>query len=184
MFLPLAATPDGVDDGAWSEACADVRASCGWHIAPSIEEDLVLDDGRGSSTTFGFVRLLLPSLQLTAVSAVSVDGVAVDVAGVRFQRRGVVDIPNASLPGSAWPGWWSDPGPVVTVSVTHGYDECPKELLGVLRDLVKVGGVKVAQRSVVGPFAHDWSRIGQGGPGGVLEAYAGRLGRYTIEPRP
>jgi hypothetical protein len=62
--------PAGVDEDAWAATVAEVRAFCGWHIAPEVTETLTLD-GPG-----GYV-LVLPTLHLVDLVSVTNDGTAV-----------------------------------------------------------------------------------------------------------
>jgi hypothetical protein len=62
--------PAGVDEDAWAATVAEVRAFCGWHIAPEVTETLTLD-GPG-----GYV-LVLPTLHLVDLVSVTNDGTAI-----------------------------------------------------------------------------------------------------------
>lgn len=98
-------------------ACAALRRVAGWHIAPSVPEVVTFDhDGAGV--------LLLPSLYVTGVTAVrDVTGdTPRDLTGWRWSQSGMV-----SLPGGGPRGFRS-----VEVEFTHGYEECPPELLPVI----------------------------------------------------
>lgn len=99
-----------------TQAEALVRAYCGWHIAPSIEQTLTLYGNRAN--------LYLPSANVTAVSAVVDSGgtVSPDVYRLRGDR-----LERTS-------GWWSRRTPV-TVTLTHGYDTVPAEVQQVVFDI-------------------------------------------------
>ena len=87
---------------------AAVRSYCGWHIAPAIIEDLVLD-GSGTSTLF------LKTLRLKDVTAAEVSGTALDVAGLEWSEAGYL----------RKPGGWPDRLRSVKVTAVHGFDAAP-----------------------------------------------------------
>jgi len=159
--VPLAATPEGVDEAAWSAACEAARAYCGWHIAPSITDTYTLD-GPGSSI------LMLPSLKVTAVSSVTNDGTA--VTDPEWSEAGMVR------------GCWSCKFRGVVVEMTHGYDVCPPEILGVLQE--------AASRGVGGSAVSQVGQVRMGGVSGVPGAASfmldqkAVLDRYALPPRP
>lgn len=120
----------GVDPQAAAAAAAKVRGLCGWHIAPSVTETVTVPIQAG--------RLLLPSLHVTAVSSVLVGGqVATSVWAAPFS---VIHLP-------AWRSGFA------TVTLTHGYERCPHDVLAVVEQLAK-GGLTVRRISQVqtGPF--------------------------------
>lgn len=74
--------------GALLERASDkVRRYCGWHIAPVLSRDLVLD-GSGGFT------LLLPTLRLVDVTAFSVMGVPLIPALLEWSEDGFVRLPT------------------------------------------------------------------------------------------
>lgn len=94
-------------------AAGAVRAECGWHIAPEVDQTVRL---RGGSAT-----LLLPTLRLTGIASITdTDGNA--ITGWEWFESGVVEL-----------GWGSFPR-VVLVTFTHGYSACPRELLPVIAE--------------------------------------------------
>lgn len=100
--------PD-LDIEAVEAASAQIRADCGWHIAPSVTEDITL-----SLPWSG--RFFLPSLYVTDVAAVRVDGQLVDFD---WSRTGEVVVPGFRFTR----GLRS-----VVVTVTHGYPQCPLDV--------------------------------------------------------
>lgn len=112
---PLVAAPAGVDADAWAAACAAVRAYCGWHIAPSVTEDVTVDGSGGNIQ-------LLPTLHLTALTSITNDGTA--VTDPEWSEAGMVR------------GNWTQKLRGVTANMTHGFAVCPPELLPVLRAIV------------------------------------------------
>jgi hypothetical protein len=159
--VPLAAPPEGVDAVAWSAACEAARAYCGWHIAPSVTETVTVDGPGGSI-------LMLPTLHLTDVASITNDGTA--VTDPEWSEAGMVR------------GSWSCRFRGVEVTMTHGYDSCPPEILGVLRE--------AASRGVTGSAVSQVGQVRMGGVSGVPGAASfmldqqAVLDRYKIPARP
>lgn len=107
-----------------------VRADCGWHIAPSVTETVTLDCDGGRV-------LFLPTLHLTAVAEVrDLTGSTPSVlTGWRMSRAGMLSR------AAGWPVGFG----AVEVDFTHGYDQCPAELLPVIADRTRR---RVAQESL------------------------------------
>lgn len=105
-LLPQASADPTVDDLAAAEAV--VRKYCGWHVAPVIVEDLVLD---GSGTHSLFVK----SLRLVNVLSASVDGVALDVSTLEWSEAGFLRVP----------GRFPDKLRSVRLTIEHGFDSAP-----------------------------------------------------------
>lgn len=80
-----------------------VRDYCGWHIAPCISEEMVLD-GNGQP------RLFLPTKYLEEVRYLEVDGRR--VKGFRFSQDGWITLENGVFPRKER---------AVKVSIRHGY---------------------------------------------------------------
>jgi hypothetical protein len=81
---------------------------CGWHIAPSVTETVVLD---GS----GLTVQTLPSLNVTEISDVSELGNA--VGQVDWSTYGVMEKRNGGL--------WTDRRRGIAVTLTHGFAATP-----------------------------------------------------------
>lgn len=152
-----------------AQAEALVRSYCGWHIAPSRTEDVTV--AASFATT-----LTLPTLRLTAVSAVTEDAVAV-TDDFTWTEAGVLTRP--------WFRWSS--GPVV-VSVTHGYDTPPPEVTAVVQAVAQraLDNPGSRPRDQVGPFAESFSQVGfnQAPALALLDAEKAILDRYKLPPRP
>jgi hypothetical protein len=95
-------------------AAAGVRTLCGWHIAPQVSETVVLDSDGGP-------LLLLPTLKLVEVAEVrdltgdeprAIEGWRSSSAGMLYRRGG-------------WPRGFG----AVEVTMTHGHEVCPPELV-------------------------------------------------------
>lgn len=114
-------SPEVVDSVA-----AEVRADADWHIAPAVTETVTVESQGGR-------YLFLPTLRLTAVTAVRnvTDTTPVLLDGYRTQltaefHAGVLKRPY---------GW---PCGVLEVDLTHGYDECPTDLLPAIAELARM----------------------------------------------
>lgn len=160
---PLVAPPEGVDQAAWAAACAAVRAYCGWHIAPNIVENVTAD---GSGTTIQ----PLPTLRLTELLTITNDGAA-------------VTDPEWSEAGMVRGTGWSCKFRGVVAQMAHGYDTCPPEIVGVLRE--------AADRGMEGSAASQVGQVRMGGVDGVagavafvIDKRAYILDRYKLPPRP
>lgn len=116
--LPGAPFPDSVV----AMVCDAVRAECGWHIAPSREETVVLD-GSGADV------LALPTLYLTAVSAVTELGATVDASTYDWSDAGYLQRRS---------GCWTRRLRGVEVTMTHGYSGCPAALAALVGALCAI----------------------------------------------
>lgn len=94
-------------------AGASIRAECGWHIAPSVEQTVALRTG-------GADEVLLPSLYVSEVMAVT-DRAGTAVGGWDAWSNGIL----------TRPGGFPD---VVQVTFRHGYEKCPAELLPIIAE--------------------------------------------------
>ena len=80
MDLAYSATADEAQ--RLEQAEAEVRGYCGWHIAPSVTEEIKVEGDGGQV-------LLLPSLYVTAVASVT-DEDGNTVTGWKWRRNGVL----------------------------------------------------------------------------------------------
>lgn len=141
-------------------ATAEIRAYCGWHIAPSLEQTFAKV---GTGTT----RLDIPTLRLTAVAVVLQDGVA-DLSDITFTDVGTITNPSV----------WT--GEIVSVTVTHGYETVPYDLRAVVLALAAR-----AQSSVDGGFVRQVGQVAYQVPksdGGLtlLDSEKETLARYRL----
>ena len=90
-----------------------VRADCGWHIAPEVEQTVKVRTG-------GLDTVNLPSLYVVDVVSV-VDRDGAEVTGWDFWENGVLDRP----------GGFPD---IIKVTFRHGYQSCPKDLHGIIAE--------------------------------------------------
>ena len=105
---------DPADDNAAAQRAIDTallaaRRYCGWHVSPVRSETITLDGPSGRV-------LSLPSLNVTAVSALSECGIAADVTKLDVSRRkGTVE---------KYPyGYWTGRNGAISVTMTHGFTE-------------------------------------------------------------
>jgi hypothetical protein len=145
-------------------AVSAVRGEVGWHIAPAVTETVVVE-------SVGGPHLFLPTLQLTAVTAVrdvtDETTAAVAVTGWRSHKTprftaGVLFRPS---------GWYG----VYEVDLTHGYAACPDDLKPALAEharTIRIGG-RVSQQAT-GPHSIAFDSEGAADP----------VAKYRIPPRP
>ncbi|MDP8971144.1 MAG: hypothetical protein M3N52_11760 [Actinomycetota bacterium] len=115
-------------------ASGAVRDLCGWPISQQVAVTL-------HATGNGSLVLGLPTLLLTAVTAVRVDGTLVDPSEYVWVRRGQVRRANG------WPAWTR-----VEVDCTHGYDPVP--------DVVRLITLSLAARDYGNPEAVESTVVG------------------------
>lgn len=149
-LLPPANADPSVDDLAAAEAA--VRKYCGWHIAPVIIEDLVLD-GTGTGSLF------IKSLRVVGIHAAEVDGTVLDPATLEWSEAGYVRTS----------GVWPDKLRSVRLTVEHGFEEVP-DVAQTIRDIAaraaaSPGGVV---REQAGGVSIGFSLTAPGVSGGVV----------------
>ncbi len=118
---PFTPPPAGVDADRWESAVRSLRDYCGWHIAPVVTEEVILD-GPGCGI------LTLPTQRLVGIENVTNDGRPVEVASSDWSRTGIVR------------GSWTGSFRGVMAVITHGYEDWPADLLGVLVELATESG--------------------------------------------
>lgn len=87
---------------------ATARRYCGWHVSPALTQQVTIDGSGGP-------LIQLPTLRVTAITAVTEDGTAIDLDDLEWSQSGSVRKRDGSL-------WTSRLGGV-TVSMTHGFDD-------------------------------------------------------------
>lgn len=104
----------GDDEAIIRQTQAAIRRYCGWHIAPEITETIVLD-GDGSR------HLWLPSLHVTAVTAVTNGDTVLDVTDdLDWSETGFIELRCSR---------WTERPRRISVELTHGYEEIPADLV-------------------------------------------------------
>lgn len=89
-----------------STALTAARRWCGWHVHPVIEDDTITLDGPGT------VDLALPTLALIELSAVTENGVALDIDDLEISGKGLVR--------KQYRAPWTDRYQGIAVTMTHG----------------------------------------------------------------
>lgn len=156
------------ESDAQARAEAEIVAYCGWHIAPSRSDELVVDSN-------GADVLVLPTLRMTALEELSVDDSLIDPSSVEWSEAGFI------RRDAAWPNKLRG----VTVRITHGYEAMPLDVQAVIERLaaraldadgsgllVQVGQVRVATDDDGLPYS------------GLSELDRIVLDRYRLPPRP
>lgn len=99
-------------------ALGGVQEYCGWHIAPSmVVTDVTCRWENGT--------IMLPSLHVTSVQSVVVDGRELDEDEYEWDAAGFITRCRPSWPRSRQ----------VLVSFTHGYDELPHDVMAVVLEV-------------------------------------------------
>lgn len=143
-----------VDDGPAQLACAAasgaVRAYCRWDITYT-DADTLHAVGTDAPV------LGLPTLRLVDVTAVRVDGTAVDLTTIKWTRRGQLYYPTSiqrdlpfMRPYGAQQVWsrWS----LIEVDCAHGYDPIPDE--------IKLVALSIAARHYTNPEGLQTAAVG------------------------
>jgi hypothetical protein len=124
----LVSSDTTVDSSTWLKAAQQsVRSYCGWHIAPNITQTLKLD-------SYGARTLLLPSMHVTDISSLMINGVEMK-DDIDWSTAGTVKLRKGCFPDS--------PG-AVTVTLKHGFDAAE------VADVTSLM-LKLAQRGSTGP---------------------------------
>ena len=171
--------PAGADvDGLLADVSAAVRAWCGWHVAPVIDETLQMDGPGGD-------LLVVPTLRLVDVLSVSQrcrgrDSAVevIDPLDLEWSRAGLIR--------SVWR--WSTRLGGITLAVRHGFDSEAVGLAGVVAAVVarQATAPTGAVKETAGPLSVQWSATSPGVSGGValLEHEKSFLAPYRLGSRP
>lgn len=158
--------PDGVDPEAWADALDAIRVHCGWHVAPSAAMTLRVD-GRGGRV------LLLPSLHVTRVVEVRVDGVV--TSAYRWSEGGMLE-----RTGGVWPVGFGR----IEVDLEHGFDDLPRPVSRIARSLTSAAATNGLGQVATGPFTISAPVGYEGGGVGLTSVQAAVLAPYVIEATP
>lgn len=148
-------------------ALAAARTYCGWHVTPVLANQSVTVDGPGGTL------LMLPTLALTSLIAVTEDSVVLDMTGLEWSTRGIV----RKLDGRLWTGRLRG----ITATISHGIASAPDfeavVLAAIDRGALASGSDTLAR--VIGPFQYD-STASE--PGAIFtNAERAVLDRYALE---
>lgn len=161
---------------ATARAEAEVRAYCGWHIAPQRTDTLVLDGPGGP-------LLVLPSLHVVSVASVAENGTEVDPEGYAWSAAGVVRRTSSATVWRSCAGW-TDDYRAVSITLTHGYDEMPLDVQAVIDRLAARSVDDPSQYSQVGAVAYATGADGLPASGSLTALDRMVLDRYRLPPRP
>lgn len=162
-------------DMALEQVSAAVRNYLRWHLAPSVTETVVVD-GSGADV------LKLPTLHLTAVTAVTEDSDTVELDDVEWTTAGYLKRSSA----------WTRKLRGVSVAISHGYTTVPPEVREIVmnaaaRGLLTPAGGVVRDQEAVGDYSisNTYSQIGfnQAGGSALMEHEKNVLDNYRI-PNP
>lgn len=137
-------------------AANQIRRTCGWHIAPELTETLTVDHD-------GSTVLHLPSLKVSEVTSVrDVTGSTPrEITGWRWSGAGMVS-------GHFPRGFRS-----IEITLTHGYSECPPDLLPVVASRTQ----RRAMQESLGSRSVSYSSDGD-------QVFESALDAYRLGPRP
>jgi hypothetical protein len=133
------------------------RSATSQHVSYVADETIILDSNGSSS-------ILLPELPVTGVSAVTVDGLPVNPAGL-WSADGIL------RRAEGWPRAFRR----VTVTYSHGFDPVPADVVdavieAALRRLAAQPG-QAAGQATAGPFTYQYDP-------GASQAWSEAVGRY------
>lgn len=170
MAAELASGLEATDAELLEQAEAVVRSWCGWHIAPERTETVLLD-------TTASPYLMLPTLRLVAVTAVTLDGDTVDLSTVEWSESGYLRRHWGTTPVS--PRTWNAGPRRVAVTFTHGFEVPPPGVTGVVQALAKRAKANTAGLVSVtrGPFSETYSTD-------LLPTEVTALAAYRLPSRP
>lgn len=151
-------------------ALAYARNYCGWHVTPGQTEQSLTVDGPGATV------LTLPTLALSALTAVTEDGVELDVDTIDWSARGML-VKTSGLP-------WTARFRGITVTITHGFATAPDFDAAILAAIDRGGFASgdTADLKVIGPFQYETSGLAAGAI--FSDAEMAVLDRYRLETAP
>lgn len=147
-------------------ALAAVRRWCRWHVTPVQTAQEFILDGRGGRT------LVLPTMCLVELVAISEDGVELDVDGLDVSPRGMVEKQSGA--------WWTRRLAGIGVTMTHGYSVAPDFEAAVLSVVDRASLAPVGGRpTVIGPFQYGTESAASGST--FTDAERALLEQYRLE---
>lgn len=146
-------------------AHAAVRRYCRWHIAPVVDETMVLDyDGSG--------LIVFPTLRLVDVLSLTVHGEVLDVSELEFSHNGDVRVRSHRAGFRA-----------VTATIRHGFESAP-DVAQVVQQVVAnaITSPLGATREQAGQVAITWAQTAPNVSGGIslLERDIATLDQYRL----
>lgn len=156
---------------------AAVRRHCGWHITQETVTNQVVYPTTGR-------QMFLPSLFVTAVSSISVNGTPlVENVGYRWRQNGEVLL--ASYPVSTWSTWGPSWPADTLASYVHGYAAGAAQLDDI-KDVVgsavarRIGNPDVLQQLQVGGIVEQYATSPQLPSIALLQMEKAELSSYTL----
>lgn len=147
-------------------ALATVQSYCRWHVFPSREETLVLDG------SYRFVQML-PSLRVTAISAVVEDGTSlVESTDYEWSEIGLL----RRLGSSPWTGKLRG----LSVTLTHGFEFEPDDFAAVVERVGARSSSDAGAVRQVGQVAYATTTQGVGVGGALTDFDKAQLAPYRI----
>lgn len=151
-------------------ALATVQGYCRWHVFPSEEETLVLDG------PYSFV-VMLPSLHVTAVSAVVEDGTTL-VEGTDYEWSEIGLLRRLGC--NPWTGKLRG----LSVTLTHGFDPEPVDVAAVVERVAARSSSDAGAVRQVGQVAYATTNQGVGVAGALTDFDKAQLAPYRIPLNP
>lgn len=163
-----------------------IRTYCGWHIAPSITET------RERLEVGSHGLIMLPSLHVTDVSSVVLNGQVLDPTSYTWFHQGFLKPLRDTAYQSAW-GYYYEAGPVflpstenllADVTFTHGYETVPADVKAVAYELAGWASQTPAVGGSVREIASPGFRLVTGGENDIGMSLStgqkNRLASYRI----
>lgn len=159
--MPFALTSDldsrsSDQQAALDSASAVVRSIVGWHVWPSRTETVTVD-GSASGVVF------LPTLHLTDVTSVTSGGTA--VTDFEWAQAGYLRSPRFTTKRRS-----------VTATITHGYDERPRDLADVVMAMAEA-----IMEDPTGTHTNERADDYGVGYGGLSAVHRTVLARHTVK---
>jgi hypothetical protein len=174
------------------------RTYCGWHVTPVLTDDEVTLDGPGAPL------LILPTMRLVELTAMTEQGVDVDLSFVYASARGsvrkMVGYPVNTSTSNDWWNWveyasptvypyfnydlelyWAGGYSTITATMTHGYDDAVDWQSAVLSYLNRASMNPTGGEEIIGPFRLMPQTITAGG---MFTAYEKPILDLYKLPRP
>ena len=146
-----------------------VRDYCGWHVAPVIEQNLILD-GSGARSLF------VPSLRVLEVISCTVNGQEIDPDTLEWSGDGFLRRDCG----------WPDRLRSVRLTIRHGFDEAP-ELSEIIHEMAEraMSATGGRTREQAGGVSITNALVAPGVSGGVvlMEHEKATLDRYRLPGR-
>lgn len=159
--------PDGVDVESWRDAVDAARDYCGWHLAPTVDQTLILD---GPGGWF----LPLPSMKVLSVSVIE-DGKPLQLDGDYVLSRQSWGLIRTR-------GCWSCKPASIKVDLEHGYATLPRAVRAVALSLVD--GAAAYGSVQAGPFSIRAPESAQAGTAGLNDYQANALAPHRLPGLP